>query len=75
MARSYNETLLNKLQKSQNRAARIVTNSESDAPVEPLLKKTGEDMMYKCVDESVTAYLSDLLHQLENVDQVPLTNS
>ena len=35
------ETLLNKLQKIQNRAARIITGSDYDAPSEPLLSNTG----------------------------------
>ena len=35
------ETLLNKLQKIQNRAARIITGSDYDAPSEPLLMELG----------------------------------
>ena len=34
-------TALNKLQKLQNRAARIATNSPYDAPSQPLLEKLG----------------------------------
>ena len=35
------ETLLNKLQKIQNRAARVITGSDYDAPSEPLLLELG----------------------------------
>ena len=35
------ETLLNKLQKIQNRAARIITGSDYNAPSEPLLLELG----------------------------------
>ena len=38
---NYGETLLNKLQKNQNRAARIISGSDYDAPSEPLLLGLG----------------------------------
>ena len=39
--RNCGETLLKKLQKIQNRAARIITGSDHDAPSEPLLLELG----------------------------------
>ena len=35
------ETFLTRLQKLQNRAARIITSSDYDAPVEPLIEQLG----------------------------------
>ena len=44
------KTDLNQLQKLQNRAARIVTNSSYDAPSKPLLQKLG----WKCIEELIS---------------------
>ena len=44
------KTDLNQLQKLQNRAARIVTNSSFDAPSKPLLQK----LEWKCIKELIS---------------------
>ena len=44
------KTDLNQLQKLQNRAARIVTNSSYDAPSKPLLQK----LEWKCIEELIS---------------------
>ena len=36
---SWSSTVINKLQKLQNRAARIITNSRHDASAKPIIKK------------------------------------
>ena len=43
-------TEINQLQKLQNRAARIITNSSFDAPSRPLI----EEMGWKTIDEMIT---------------------
>ena len=65
-------TEINQLQKLQNRAARIITNSSFDVPSRPLIKglgwKTVEElaasesktMVFKCLNELAPQYLCDL---------------
>ena len=62
-------TRLNKLQKLQNRAARIVTDSDFDASTAPLIQDLGwptieqlihretSTMAYKCLNQLAPAYL------------------
>ena len=80
------ETLLNKLQKIQNRAARIITGSDYDAPSEPLLIELGWHnirelirydtvvMMHKSKCNLASEYIKSLF--LSNlVHEKPLRNS
>ena len=69
-------TSLNKLQKLQNRAARIATNSPYDAPSQPLLRKLGWNpikelvdiettmMVYKSINNEAPNYLTSLFERL-----------
>ena len=66
------ETFLTRLQKLQNRAARIITGSDYDTPAEPLIGQLGwktvrewiqndtSVMMYKSMNNMAPTYLSDL---------------
>ena len=66
------ETFLTRLQKLQNRAARIITGSDYDTPAEPLIEQLGwktvreliqndtSVMMYKSMNNMAPAYLDDL---------------
>ena len=69
-------TALQKLQKLQNRAARIVTNSPYDAHSEPLLQRLGwptvtqlieletVKVVYKVLHNEAPDYLNSLFHKL-----------
>ena len=80
------ETLLNKLQKIQNRAARIITGSDYDAPSEPLLLELGWRirelitydtvvMMHKCKYNLVPEYIKSFFLPNDSVRDKPLGNS
>ena len=70
---SAGKTEVNKLQKLQNRAARIVTGSRFDAPswpiieglgwktIEELIESETQTMVYKSLNELAPRYLSELL--------------
>ena len=69
-------TTLNKLQKMQNRTARIATSSPYDAPSQPFLEKFGwktirefidmetATMVYRSINNEATDYLSTLFERL-----------
>ena len=69
-------TALNKLQRLQNRAARIATSSPYDAPSQPLLGKLGwqtirelidmetATMVYRSINNEAPNYLSTTLERL-----------
>ena len=69
-------TALDKLQKLQNSAARIATNSPYDAPSQPLLEKLGWQpikeliniktamMVYRSMNNEAPSYLTSLLERL-----------
>ena len=71
-------TALQKLQKLQNRAARIVTNSPYDAHSEPLIQKLGwptikqliesetAKVVYKALHNEAPDYLKGLFHRLSD---------
>ena len=81
------ETLLNKLQKIQNRAARIITGSDYDAPSEPLLMELGWRnirelirydtvvMMHKSKYNLAPEYIKSLFLPNDLVHDKPLRNS
>ena len=55
------ESAVNKLQKLQNRAARIATNSPYDAPPQPLRKKLGWQTIREFIDmETATMIIGHL---------------
>ena len=72
----YGITALDKKQKLQNRAARIVTNSPYNASALPIIRKlgwqtindfTGEEalkMVHKCTHDKAASYLACLLGRL-----------
>ena len=69
-------TALNKLQKLQNRAARIATNSPYNAPSQPLLEKLGWQtirelidietamMVYRSINNKAPNYLTSFFERL-----------
>ena len=75
------------LQKLQNKAARIVTNSPFDASAAPLLQRLGwpsvqkliyketGSMVYKSLNSLAPQYLSDLFVRLSGVHPRELRNS
>ena len=80
-------TALQKLQKLQNRAARIVTNSPYDAHSEPLIQKLGwptikqliesetAKVVYKALHNEAPDYLKGLFHRLSDTQSRVLRNS
>ena len=66
---------INQLQKLQNRAARIITNSSFDAPSRPLIVELGwrtieelignesKTMVFKSLNDSAPQYLCDLFNR------------
>ena len=80
-------TALQKLQKLQNRAARIVTNSPYDAHSEPLLQRLGwptvtqlieletVKVVYKVLHNEAPDYLNSLFHKLSDSHCRMLHNS
>ena len=80
-------TALQKLQKLQNRAARIVTNSPYDAHSEPLIQKLGwptikqliesetAKVVYKALHNEAPDYLKGLFHRLSDTQSRQLRNS
>ena len=72
----YSATTRDKLQKLQNRAARIATNSPYDAPSQPLLEKLGWQpikalikleiamMVYRSMNNEAPSYLTSLFERL-----------
>ena len=71
----YSDTALDKLQKLQNRAAMIPTNSPYEAPSQPLLEKLGWQtikelinietsmMVYRSMNNEAPSYLTSLLER------------
>ena len=80
-------TALQKLQKLQNRAARIVTNSPYDAHSQPLIQKRGwptiqeliesetAKAVYKALHNEAPNYLKGLFHRLSDTQSSMLRNS
>ena len=80
-------TKLNKLQKLQNRAARIVTDSDFDTSAAPLIQDLGwptigqlihretSTMTYKCLNQLAPAYLSDCFSKLSDSHSQFIRNS
>ena len=80
-------TALRKLQKLQNRAARIVTNSPYDAHSQPLIQKLGwptiqeliesetGKVVYKALHHEAPDYLKGLFHRLSDTQSRMLRNS
>ena len=76
---SISSTSLQRLQKLQNRAARIVTDSPYDAHLEPLIKELGwltikqlidtetVKIVYKALHNEAPKYLKELLHRLSDM--------
>ena len=79
-------TLLNRLQKMQSRAARIITESDYDTPAEPLLNERNWKspmelirydtavIMFKCLNNLAPGYLS-IFESLEDLTPAELRNS
>ena len=80
-------TALDKLQKLQNRAARIVTNSPYDASALPIIRQLGWQtvnelivnetlkMVYKCTNDEAPSYLACLLDRLSETSTRELRNT
>ena len=80
-------TALQKLQKLQNRAARIVTNSPYDAHSQPLIQNLGwptikeliesetAKVVYKALHSEAPDYLKGLFHRLSDTKSRVLRNS
>ena len=80
-------TELNQLQKLQNRAARIITNSSFDTPSRPLIDKLGwktieqlvasesKTMVFKSLHELAPQYLCDLFTRNSKCSSYDLHNS
>ena len=80
-------TELNQLQKLQNRAARIITNSSFDTPSRPLIDKLGwktieqlvasesKTMVFKSLHELAPQYLCDLFTRNSKCSSYVLCNS
>ena len=80
-------TVLQKLQKLQNRAARIVTNSPYEAHSQPLIQKLGwptiqeliesetGEVVYKALLNEAPDYLKGLFHRLSDTQSRMLRNS
>ena len=84
---SCGEVLLTKLQKVQNRAARIVTRSEFDVNAEPLSKELGWKTvrelvrydtaitMHKSMNKIAPTHLSKMFQPLKDVHQIKLRDT
>ena len=80
-------TTLQKLQKLQNRAARVATNSCFDAPSEPLIQQLGcltieqlieietVKVVYKALHNEAPPYMKELFLKLSNTQCRELRNS
>ena len=80
-------TTLQKLQKLQNRAARVATNSCFDAPSEPLIQQLGwltieqlieletVKVVYKALHNEAPPYMEELFLKLSNTQCRELRNS
>ena len=80
-------TNLQRLQKLQNRAARIVTDGPYDIHSEPLIKELGwliikqlidtetVKIVYKALHNDVPKYLKELFHRLSDIQNRELRNS
>ena len=80
-------TALDKLQKLQNRAARIVTNSPYNASALPIIRKLGWQtvidlivketlkMAYKCTNDEAPSYLACLFDRLSETSTRELRNT
>ena len=84
---SASSTNLNKLQKLQNRAARIVTNSPYDAHSEPLMKELDwltikqlidtetVKVIYKALHNEAPEYVKEIFHRLSDTQSREFHNS
>ena len=84
---SYGSTAINELQKLQNRAARIVTNSRYDASAKPIIKKLGWhtvseiiqmetlSMVYKSINDLAPTYLTKMSSRLSDTCKRELRNT
>ena len=80
-------SFINQLQKLQNRAARIVTNSAYDVSALPITRKLGLPtineliesetlkMVYKLVNEQASAYLATLFVKLSDLGRGEVRNT
>ena len=80
-------TALDKLQKLQNHAARVVTNSPYNASALPIIRKLGWQtvndliiketltMVYKCTNDEVSSYLAWLFDRLSETSTRELRNT
>ena len=80
-------TALDKLQKLQNRAARIVTNSPYNASALPIIRKLGWQivkdlivnetlkMVYKCTNDEAPSYLACLFDRLSETSTREFRNT
>ena len=78
---------INRLQKLQNRAARIVTNSAYDASALPIIRKLGWPtineliesetlkMVYKSVNDQAPIYLTEMFARLSDTCKRELRNT
>ena len=84
---SCGSTAINELQKLQNRAARIVTNSRYDASAKPIIKKLGWhtvseiiqmetlSMVYKSINDLAPTYLTEMFSRLSDTYKRELRNT
>ena len=84
---SCGSTAINELQKLQNRAARIVTNSRYDASAKPIIKKLGWhtvsemiqmetlSMVYKSINDLAPTYLTEMFSRLSDSSKRQLRNT
>ena len=84
---SCGSTAINELQKLQNRAARIVTNSRYDASAKPIIKKLGWhtvseiiqmetlSMVYKSINDLAPTYLTEMFSRLSDTCKRELRNT
>ena len=84
---SCGSTAINELQKLQNRAARIVTNSRYDASAKPIIKKLGWhtvsemiqmetlSMVYKSINDLAPTYLTEMFSRLSDSSKRELRNT
>ena len=80
-------TAINELQKLQNRAVRIVTNSRYDASAKPIIKKLGWltvseiirmetlSMVYKSINDLAPTYLTEMFSRLSDRSKRELRNT
>ena len=85
--RSCGTTAINELQKLQNRAVRIVTNSRYDASAKPIIKKLGWftvseiiqmetlSMVYKSINDLALTYLTEMFLRLSDRSKRELRNT